>query len=175
MVVGFEQLKAVGKVGESAVADAFYEAGWWVHLRSQGSRRDLAVMLGERTELIEVKNETRFADSGNVCIELAQGYPLRLSGVFTSESTIYVHYFGDISLVFRTRFFLLDFNEYIRNHGWKEFPGADNGNRGLIVPRRAFEGFWWAKEVATKSLPAAVKMLIECPTAPPRLNGRGGA
>jgi hypothetical protein len=175
MVVGFEQLKAVGKVAERAVAEAFLDAGWWVQLRHHGARRDLAVMLGSRVELLEVKNEEKHAHTGNICVEIFQGEPPQVSGVMTSESTIYIHYFGDSCLVMRTQLFRLFLDTYFRQRGMIQFKGADNRNGGVTVPRRLLKDQSWAVETATKDIPSALAVLTECPTVPPRLNGRGGA
>jgi hypothetical protein len=170
MVTTFDISNAVGKVAERVVAEAFLAAGWWVQMRHHGARRDLAVMRDNRIELVEVKNEERFARSGNFCVELYQGFPSRVAGVLTSESSVYVHYFGDTSLVFRTQAFRLFLDVYMRQHPWREFPGADNGNGGLIIPRKEVTAFPWATETPTQQLPDAVASITDCPAVPPHLN-----
>jgi hypothetical protein len=175
MVVGFEQLKAVGKVAERAVAEAFLDAGWWVQLRHHGARRDLAVMLGSRVELLEVKNEEKHAHTGNICVEIFQGEPPQVSGVMTSESTIYIHYFGDSCLVMRTQLFRLFLDTYFRQRGMIQFREPTTAMAASPFRVVFSKTNSWAVETATKDIPSALAVLTECPTVPPRLNGRGGA
>lgn len=133
----FERQRKFGQAAEEAVAMVFMRAGWTVSWRYYGKRRDLCVQhptFGGET--IEVKNEDRWSDGANVCVELHQNGG-RESGLLTSEATICVHKFGEKCIVYRT--------QPMRNWLQKRMAGgilhekpfgkSDNGNTGVIVPQ----------------------------------------
>ena len=133
----FARQNEFGKQAEELVAVQFMRDGWTVNWKYFGKRRDLCVQHPKYGgETIEVKNEDRFSNGNNVCIELHQNGG-RESGLLTSEATIYVHTLGDMCIVYRTQPMRNWLAKRLASGILQEqkFGKADNGNTGVIVPR----------------------------------------
>lgn len=155
----FNATNAVGKSAEVRIGVLFLQQKWKVWFPDVRTRWDVSVEKEGVCESIEIKNEENYATSGNVCVEIAQGDPLKPSGVVASESSFFVHYFGDVSLVLRTRSFQLFLDSIRRTERLVRFAGADNNNCGYVLARSRFVGQPWAREVESKQIPAAVSTL----------------
>jgi hypothetical protein len=99
----FAKSLPAGEETEKKIAEAMQKIGYTcVKLDARSSYDFIAHRPGD-IELVEVKDETRNAGMGNVCIELAQSIPQQYSGICTSESTIWIDYMSDDEVyVFRT-------------------------------------------------------------------------
>lgn len=156
----FREKNEIGLGAEILIAHAFLLNKWSVCFPCVLSRWDLSVMLNNVTEAIEVKNEENYSTSGNICIETGQGrHEPKRSGLFLSESTFYIHYFGERSLVLRTQ----PFRRFVAlaNKGKKPtlFSAADNANFGFVMPRVSFAGHPWVREASLNEIPSAVAYL----------------
>lgn len=93
--------------------------------------------------VIEVKNEDKYADSKNLCIELYQGKPRKPSGLAICESQICIHTFLRNVAIYRVQFMRLFIARNKKSLIIKDFANADNFNGGLIHPKRGFIKFPW--------------------------------
>lgn len=139
----FQEALPKGHEAERRVASILLRAGAQVQHRSNRSSFDLTATLAfGRPELIEVKNEDEYAQSGNICLELTQGKegkPRRASGLAISESTVMVHTLGKQLALYRTR----DMRLFVKQCGIKPQPFGDWGNEGIIMPLNRLEGQPW--------------------------------
>jgi hypothetical protein len=149
--MSFAATKVVGDEAEIAVASVFFEAGWFVKRNLVYGRRDLAVQSPRGIQLVEVKNETAFTESGNLCIELLQGRPARPSGLAISESTICIHVLGEVCALYRTQPMRLWLKE--RNAIARPFGKSDNGNQGVIVRIGELVDHAWFDQKRISDLP----------------------
>lgn len=152
----FETRNADGRTAECRVRESFVDDAWMLLHDFSGSSRDLAVMKNSLVHLIEVKNEDRFADSPNLCIELYQGKVHRkFSGIMLSETTLCVHTFGDKCIAYRTQYMRLhlDVQHQAGRYAAQEFRLADNGNGGMLVPKQDILGKSWAELIEISRLP----------------------
>lgn len=110
----------------------FARIGWGVVPGPKDASYDFAVNNGSRLHLVEVKDESRYVDSGNLCIETTQGVQRRPSGISTSESTVTVHVLGVNAALYKTQLMRIA----LKRLGLKvvAFKGADNHNCGVLVP-----------------------------------------
>lgn len=156
MSAHFKAQRQVGEAGERRVLDVFMRSGHGVHWNPSGRRKDLEVRFPHGTELIEVKNEDRFAHSRQACVELYQGLRQKTpSGLKVSEATVIVHLFGDDCLVFRRVEMLLwleqriaDGSEYV-----VAFGKSDNGNCGVLLNQMVVAMRPWAEWLPLEQLP----------------------
>ena len=154
MAAAFDEQNEFGRTAEQRVADVMMQAGCFVSRKFAGARHDLAVIMpSASTELLEVKNEDRYADGENVCLEIGQhGEP---SGVLKSEATIGIHTFGKRCLVYRMQPLRLWLETCIKEHGFPIRNFGDNGNCGVIVPRKLFMTKPWAELTEVSRLPSS--------------------
>jgi hypothetical protein len=99
-----------------------------VEMDRKDYRTDFAMRHG-RWELVEVKNEDAYADSGNIVVEVYQGTSRKPSGLLISESTVTVHTLGERVALYR--------NQPMRlwlPHGHRERGFGDNHNIGYVLP-----------------------------------------
>lgn len=152
----FETQKSFGEAGEKRVMEAFVNAGQRVQWRRWGSRKDLEVGFPHGTEFIEVKNENRYEQSLNACVEMYQGLRERKpSGILVSNATVCVHTFGDMCLAFRRVEMQLHIQSRIDAGHYRVAPfgKSDNGNCGVLVPQMVIAVKPWAEWVAVDELP----------------------
>jgi hypothetical protein len=155
----FHESLALGQRAEDRIATTLYGAGWAVQRHNRDARCDLQVWIAYgRAELVECKDESRYAGSARIAVELWQGEPSRPSGLSTSEATVWVHVLGDVVALYRTAPMRL----WVRTCRLPVdvFRGSDNAARGVLVPmerlrdgrwfdvadlgRLAKSRFWWA-------------------------------
>lgn len=139
----YETQNAFGTEAEQRVAQYLTNAGWWVNTApSSRAERDLSAILGHRCLSIEVKNEDRYADSGNICIETQQGQEARPSGLAITESNVVVHTLGDRVALYRAQPMRMWLRANMERHGLelRYFGEADNRNAGVVLPVRLLQG-----------------------------------
>lgn len=100
--MSFSKSSQYGDEGRKEVMYQLIEAGYMVKLRDEDGSRDLDITSPDVSR-VEVKREDNYADSGNICVELAQGRPPRTSGIMRTESTVTIHLLGPRAAVYRTR------------------------------------------------------------------------
>lgn len=138
----FEKAAQFGEQKEMRLAEVFMKAGFLVKnldsARSR-SRADLVVQSrsGEYIN-IEVKCEDRYArdnpDDQNFIVEVRQGNPPKLSGIYTSSSPIWIHTCGDHALVYEREKMMNLLASDMRHFEKKTFGRADNENQGYVIP-----------------------------------------
>lgn len=132
----WEQRLEEGVKAEALVAMTLTKAGWWVLTGNKTSAYDFAAFNHARLFLVELKDESRYEGSKNLCIETRQGAPGKASGISTSESSICVHVFGESCALYKTqrmRLFL-KVSSAAGLYRQKPFKGADNSNVGILLP-----------------------------------------
>lgn len=152
----FEVQKAIGDLAENRVMQAFISAGLSVRRRQWNARNDLEVVFPYGTEIIEVKNEDRYEESSNLCVETYQGLHVRKpSGIKTSESTYCVHTLGEECIVYRTQPMRLHIEAGLQGHLYTEGPfgKADNGNGGVLVNKLVVLWKSWCDQITIAKLP----------------------
>jgi hypothetical protein len=146
----FSQALEYGERAESQVAQLFVDAGIMVLRDHSDARHDMVVQLDGRFHVVEVKDESRHADSGNVVVELMQrGKP---SGLSVSEASVYIHLLSTDAIVYRVQPMRL----WLKAHAldlatyWRSF--GDNRNQGYVLPYRLFAEKPWAEKVSLEGL-----------------------
>jgi hypothetical protein len=133
----FDQSLAVGHLGEKRVFDCLAEAQWFVKWDNDGPKRDIIAtppFAGGVQERIEVKNEDKFAERPNACIELYQRKTVP-SGLQTTEATVVVHTLAEMVLVYRKQPCLNWILQRLQSGQSKLADFGDNGNRGVLEPQ----------------------------------------
>jgi hypothetical protein len=150
----FEQALLFGQRAQDRVADILRSAGGFANKMDDRGRYDFELVF-HHTHRVEVKNEDHYSDTGNICIETRQGYPLHKSGIAVSEAVICVHTLCDMCALYRKREML----EYLRQETRmgrlfeQRFSKADNNNRGFILPIAAFNELPWFDHRSINTLP----------------------
>lgn len=108
--------------------------------------RDLILSPLGVPQWVEIKNEDNYAHSRNICIERVQNQKdPRFSGILTSESQVCIHTLGAQVALYRTQYMRIHIASELRSKRLKEdyFRGADNGNRGLVIPYMSLLSHTW--------------------------------
>src|SRR5690606_28647757 len=124
----WEERLAQGEAAEAALRAHLARVGWTVAPGAKSNAYDLLTNDGSRWHMVEVKDESRYASSGNVCLETHQGSPPRPSGISISEASITVHVLGERALVYRTQRMRLALRAW--RFPPEPFAGSDNSTRG---------------------------------------------
>ena len=152
----FDERRAEGAVAERSIQGIFLDSGLWaVSPVNRRASRDFEIrfLAGGQTELVEVKNETRYATSGNIIIETRQGCRGKAAGIMASEATVVIHVLAERGAVYRRQSMV----NWILNHkkprDRRRFSGADNGNEGFVVAIAEVSGLTWFEVCELSSLP----------------------
>lgn len=122
-----------GLKAEEEILGILNDSGWTARRIVGFNKKDIIAAIangtGELRESIEVKNE--HFEMRNLCIETSQGEFARDSGIMCSESTVYIHKFGDRCVIYDTN----DMRRYISRGSFKVIPfrKSDNNNCGVLV------------------------------------------
>ena len=131
-----------GATAQDRVTDVLRAAGGFANNVDDFSRYDFELHFNNHTFRVEVKNEDRYATSGNICVETRQGFPLRPSGVAWSEATVFIHTLMNFCVVYRRR----EMHAWLRDEfkgGRKEQAFGDNNNRGFVIAISVLESADW--------------------------------
>ena len=136
----FIERLAEGHNAEFLIATVFLASNYRVQVVNSGSYRDLLI----DDYWVEIKNEDRYARvDGNICVELFQGNPSKPSGISISESHLWIHKLDGMAAIYRTQKMRCFMKQ--NQHEVINFAGADNGNRGVIIPiMDLVENNWFA-------------------------------
>jgi hypothetical protein len=106
---------------------------------------DLSVEGQRRIHLLEVKDESNYCGSPNLCLELGQGAETRPSGLLTSEATLTLHVFKEQVWVYRTNNMRLLVRDLIDTGSLvvKPFRNGENFVRGVLLPTVWLESKDW--------------------------------
>ncbi len=160
----FQKQNKKGASAELKLQWSYLKAGCLVEPDNCDGRRDFNIRINGRMEMIEVKNEDNYKDSGNLCIELYQGKDKkRPSGLAISESTIFVHTLGDQVALYRTQYMRLWLRDNKRNYPLINFNQADNGNGGYIIPITDLNNLAWFDICKFKQVPYS--KIYQCPSS----------
>lgn len=96
----FKQDLKQGQKIEDALLKCMIDNGWKVR-RNNTWAYDLAVFTNTRFHLVEVKDESNYADSGNIAVEMYIGKDKRKSGILKSDANVYIHYLAGRCIVYR--------------------------------------------------------------------------
>jgi len=144
-----------GRVAERMVATILQSAGFKVCNGPNTYIYDLAVGIpDERCHLVEIKNETAYANSVNLCVEIYAGLDEHPSGLYTTEASLQIHIFGDECWMFKTqpmRNFLHD-KLHEGTYEIKKFRNGDNYVAGILVPKEDIREMPWADVLPLESL-----------------------
>lgn len=126
---------------EQIFKDVFESNGWAV-LTNDTYAYDMAVITNfknNRTHLVEIKDESNYIHSGNICIETNIGKDNKKenSGIFKSDANIYIHYFGqeNCSVIYKkiTMTNWIIFNLIDKKIQIISFKNGDNNVMGIII------------------------------------------
>ena len=145
---GWKTDLALGRAMEAIIAGILQAAGFKTMPGPNTYAYDLAVGVPDcRCHLLEVKDESAYASSPNLCIEFQSGSDCHPSGIYTTEASLQVHVFGDTCIIFKTqpmRNFLHD-KLHDGTYQIKLFRNGDNHVGGILVPKADIEGMPWAE------------------------------
>jgi hypothetical protein len=128
---------------EKIISDHFKYDGWTSNYNlHHDCRWDLEVGKDGVTITLEVKDESKYSNSGNLCIEGWQGLDKHPSGIETTRADVMIHIFDMVSAVYYTP----EMKKWIRLHNPKileRFNGADNYNGGWLVKKKDISEEKW--------------------------------
>ena len=134
-----------GEKKENVIASTFLNKRWMVKLAPKGSRYDLIIDKDDFHELVEIKNEDK-QKFRNICIEVHQRLNHKPSGISISDSTIFIHTFGNQIILYDTqemKWFLKNNQMDLSIYFQEKFNKADNENGGYILPINLFLNKDW--------------------------------
>lgn len=140
-----------GRPGENRIALVFYHAGWMVQGYGSGPSHDLVLSHAGATFWVEVKNEDKNADTGNICVECYQRATRIFSGIYTSESQIWIHTLADMAVVYRAQ----NMRNFLETWRLSHNPGeyGDNKNLSYLVPIGCVQREAWCDRCRVDDLP----------------------
>lgn len=150
----FQQDLLYGKRAEQKIIDLLLLQGF-VKAHDDFARHDFQLLLNDQTHRVEIKNEDAQRHTGNLCIEVLQGFGSRQrpSGIASSEATVFVHTLCDNCALYRRRDMHLYTRELCRSGKKPQlFRGSDNNNHGYIIPIVDLLGFDWFDLCSTNSI-----------------------
>jgi hypothetical protein len=146
---------AIGRSTESVIAGILVEAGLRVMAGPNTYAYDMAVGIpGLRCHLLEVKDESNYASSPNLCLEFHAGEDEHPSGIYTTEANLQVHVFGEQCYLFKTqpmRNFLHD-KLHEGTYEIKRFRNGDNKVAGVLVPKADIASQPWCDVIELERL-----------------------
>lgn len=149
----FQQQFKFGQEKEREILNIFRRAGWIGDLFNFKSFGDLWVIKERIPYVIEIKDEDRYSESKNICIELYQGINRKPSGISLCESQICIHTFKIEAAIYRTQFMRLHISRNKNKFNPAKFQKADNYNGGLIISKEHFRKFNWFEFCKLNELP----------------------
>lgn len=126
--------RAQGHSVEAAARAHFAEVGWTVAPGPDNFSYDMLLNNGRRYFLVEIKDESKHAHTGNLCIELRQGADGMPSGISISESNVTIHYLNENAVLYRTQRMRMHLRQHRSRYSIRRFPNSDNANVGVLVP-----------------------------------------
>jgi hypothetical protein len=159
----FRECNARGEEAKMRVKGQFDAAGAMTRDSDEGSAWDFQTSTqsksGQFWVSIEVKNEDRQINTGNLCIEVRQGDPPRLSGILVTGADVCVHTLGPGYVAAYRTFIVRSWAERAISFGQIPILTGDNNNHSLLFQRKSGEAFvpaYWEGPLA--ELPAAKVM-----------------
>ena len=149
----FSEALSFGKRAEDVIIDALSTRGFCKR-QDDRARYDFQFIYNNQTHRVEVKNEDRYADSGNICIEVQQGFPPRAkpSGVAFSEATLFIHTLCESCVVYRRRDMVVYLREQESIGKLRRRSFGDNNNKGFIVPTKRLYSLPWFDYLPTNKI-----------------------
>lgn len=143
-----------GLLMEDKLETIFHQRGWTTLHRGTDAAYDLALAKPSgKVFLLEVKDESNYAHTGNVCIEMVQGHGKKPSGIRTTNSSVWIHVLGETSVLYRVAEMRL-LIAFCRNRlRYTSFKNSDNFTQGYVIPKSLFVGEVWADELSTVEIP----------------------
>jgi hypothetical protein len=127
-----------GHLGENNVITTLQNEGVRIgRVKIRDNSADFECTVLDCEHSIEVKNEDRYAGSGNICIEMYQGRRPRPSGILASKATICIHTFGEIFACY-PRIDMVTLVKKWEANGMQLQAFGDNCNKGYITSRPLF-------------------------------------
>ena len=157
----FENSLEIGRKKEKEILNIFRNEGWLGDLLDTGAYGDLWVMKNKIPYIIQVKNEDKYSDSLNICIEIYQGEPKRPSGISICEGQICIHTFGNNIVIYRTQYMRLFISANQDQYRVIDYFKSDNNNKGILLPRKDLINFWWFDICPIKKIPESKIFLKE--------------
>jgi len=137
----FENDLIIGQKKEEEILNIFRNEGWLGDLLDTRAYGDLWVIKNKIPYVIQIKNEDKYSNSPNICIEIYQGSPQKPSGISICESQICIHSFINNVAIYRVQYMRL----HISAH---EYPiinyfKSDNKNKGILILKKDLIKYWW--------------------------------
>lgn len=127
-----------GERAEDALAHLCQDEGWFVLPGPKTHVYDRLVINHRRGHLVEVKDESNYSFSPNLCVEMFRGPDRTPSGISISEASLTVHCFGDKWALYKTQEMRLWIKQAIKD-GLVPLPAtfsdADNATGGILITR----------------------------------------
>lgn len=152
----FHERREEGESAERSIQGIFLGSELWsVSPVNRGASRDFEIryLAGGHTEIVEVKNESRYAHSGNIVIETRQGAYGNPAGIMTSESTVVIHVLGQKAGIYRRQKMVNYLLATKTKKDRRRFAGADNGNEGFVLSLAEFTECNWFDHCELSALP----------------------
>ena len=151
----------IGHKKEKEILSIFRYEGWIGDTLDSGAYGDLWVMKNKIPYVIQVKNEDKYSDSPNLCIEIYQGISQKPSGISICESQICIHTFGDVVIIYRIQYMRLFISASQEKCKIISYFKSDNNNKGILLPRKDLVNFWWFDICPIKKIPESKVFLKE--------------
>ena len=139
----FEHDLKTGHEKEKEILNIFRNEGWVGSLLNTGAYGDLWVIKDKIPYVIQVKNEDKYSDSPNICIEIYQGSPQKPSGISICESQICIHTFGNNIVIYRIQYMRLFISANQNKYKIINYFKSDNNNKGILLPKKDLINFYW--------------------------------
>lgn len=139
----FKEEFPFGQTAQDRVRDMLSLHGAFCNKVEDKGRYDFECVFNNHSYRVEVKNEDRKKNTGNLCIETRQSWNLKPSGLSITEAVICIHTLGENCALYRVR----EMKAYLRQEQQAgrqhEIAFGDNNNRGYLVAIKMLQNFWW--------------------------------
>lgn len=154
----FQKKLEVGKAMEQAIAHRLTLRGFYVSLVGDDHRHDLQLITPTgMVHRLEVKADERGADTGNLCIEYAQGRTPVPSGIRTTMATIVAHVMGDEACLYLAQPMRTWLEPRLAANAIRNHTLGDNNNRCVLVKPVSFRRCrpWFHGPMSLEDIPTS--------------------
>jgi hypothetical protein len=140
----FDEALELGFMAQDRVKDVLEDNGAYCSRVDKARHKfDFQCLYNSNTFKVEVKDESAYRNSGNICVETGQGrWKRKPSGIAVTRADLCIHVLGDKVVIYQSSEMLNHCRELYRG-GVEERRFGDNGNIGYIIKIRDMLGFKW--------------------------------
>lgn len=115
------------------IAKNFKNDDWGVSNSSKKAAYNIKITKGDKSYTLKIKDERRYANSPNICIEMFIGRTGKASGIYLCSADTTIHCFGKSCVVYNTKAMLkfLEQNIRDRNLFCSRFRNGDDCSEGV--------------------------------------------